>query len=509
MLTEKDIQHIENHGLTLKKVYSQLEIFMHGIPSIEVVTSATVGNGIKVLSASEMNYLEAFFEKKKNNLDIVKFVPASGAATRMFQFLFEFLENFDPDKLLYRDYIKATESKDLVTFFNSTGEFAFINLIRKKIRKNFPEYKKSSKGHRYYYFVQAMLDKEKGLDFSAYPKGLIPFHKYKKYATTAFEEQLYEGAFYASVKDDVYLHFTFAEKHVDLFKTEFENIKNRVSRKTKKTFHISYSFQKRETDTLAVTMENLPLRGDKKELIFRPSGHGALLENLNEVNADVVFIKNIDNVAAREYVPEIATSKKILAGKLLDLQAKIFGFLSDLEQEVTLEKVKEIQTFIWNDLDVKELPGGIEATKEFLNRPIRICGVVKNTGAPGGGPFWVKDAYGTISLQIVEKSQIDVDDEHQRSIISEATHFNPVDLVCGLRDYKGTKFDLSQFANPNSGFISNKYENGTPIRALELPGLWNGAMANWITVFVEVPPITFNPVKTVNDLLHKEHRPNA
>ncbi|MEL6809953.1 MAG: DUF4301 family protein [Bacteroidota bacterium] len=508
MLTEKDIKQIEDHGLKLKQVYQQLETFMRGIPFANVVTTASVGNGIQQLNRTTQESLEAYYDSRKDAMDIVKFVPASGAATRMFQFVHEFLSQYDPDRVLFRDYIKLYNSTQLKTFFENTSDLPFVNLVRKQIRDRYTDYKKSPKGKRHYYFAHAMLDKE-GLNFGNMPKGLIPFHKYKKYATTAFEEQLYEAAFYAAVGDDVYLHFTFSEKHLPFFKEEFKNIKSRVSRKTKKTFHISYSFQKRETDTLAVTEDNQPFRNAQDELIFRPSGHGALLENLNEVNADLVFIKNIDNVAAQEYVEDIAYYKKVLAGKLLQLQNKIFGYLKEMEGEVSLEKMKEVQTFIWNEMDQKEIPGGVNATKAFLNRPLRVCGVVKNTGAPGGGPFWVKDMEGNISLQIVEKSQIDHENDHQRAIINEATHFNPVDLVCGLRDYKGNKFDLREFCDPNSGFISNKSENGKPIKALELPGLWNGAMAHWNTVFVEVPLITFNPVKTVNDLLKKEHRPNA
>lgn len=508
MLTEKDIKQIENYGLSLQEVYQQLEIFRRGIPYANIVTTASVGNGIKQISKVEQQRLESSYERKKDKLDVVKFVPASGAATRMFQFLHEFLDSYDPKDMLFRDFARKNDSQDLLKFFGATSEFAFVNLVRKKIREQYPDYKKSPKGQRHYYFAKAMLDKT-GLCFGDMPKGLIPFHKYKKYATTAFEEQLHESAFYAAVNDDVHLHFTFSEKHLPLFKKKFDDIRNRVSRNTKKTFHISYSFQKKETDTIAVMPDNSPFRDAKNNLVFRPSGHGALLKNLNDVNADIVFIKNIDNVAAQEYTKEIAGYKKVLAGKLLQLQGKMFGFLKALEGEVSLEKVKEIQSFIWNDLEVKELPGGVEAIKQFLNRPLRVCGVVKNTGAPGGGPFWVKDYMGNSSLQIVEKSQIDLNDPHQASVVNEATHFNPVDLVCGLRDYQGNKFDLAQYANPDSGFISNKYEAGKPIKALELPGLWNGAMAHWNTAFVEVPLITFNPVKTVNDLLKKEHRPNA
>ena len=258
-----------------------------------------------------------------------------------------------------------------------------------------------------------------------------------------------------------------------------------------------------------MTEDNIPFRDAAGQLVFRPSGHGALLENLNEVDADVVFIKNIDNVAAQEYVEEIAFYKKALAGKLLWLQKRIFGYLKELEEEITLDRMKEMHSFIWNELNIKDIPTGKSGLIEVLDRPLRVCGVVKNTGAPGGGPFWVKDDEGVTSLQIVETSQINLEDAHQNTILKEATHFNPVDLVCGLRDYQGNKFNLKHFRDPNTGFISKKYENGKSLKALELPGLWNGSMAKWNTVFIEVPNSTFNPVKTVNDLLKKEHRPNA
>lgn len=508
MLDEKDVKQIEAHGLSLKQVLRQLQTFASGIPFVDVVTSATLGNGIQSMDAEQSAKFDAYFEKKKTGLDLVKFVPASGAATRMFKFLHEFLDDYQPEKEHFREYIKRKPNDALSVFFESSTEFPFINDVRKVIRGQYPDYKQSSKGKRHYYFAQAMLSKE-GLNFASLPKGLIPFHRYKKYTTTAFEEQLFESAEYAAAQDDVYLHFTFSKAHLDAFKSEFANIRNRVSKKTKKTFHISYSFQKSSTDTIAVKPNNKPFRNQDGQLVFRPSGHGALLENLNEIDADVVFIKNIDNVAAQEYAPQIAEHKRILAGRLLWLQNKIFGFLRDIENELTLEKMKEIQTFIWKELDVKDIPHGVTATVRFLNRPLRVCGVVKNTGAPGGGPFWVKGSDDQVSLQIVESSQIDQQNPHQFAIMNESTHFNPVDVICGLRDYKGKKFDLMEFCDKDQGFISEKSEEGKPIRALELPGLWNGGMANWNTVFVEVPLATFNPVKTVNDLLKKEHRPNA
>lgn len=508
MLTEKDIEQLQEHNLNLNQVIKQLETFARGIPFVDVVTTATVQNGIQALSKSTLDDLEQYYDTKKNGLDIVKFVPASGAATRMFQFLHVFLEQFQPESQTYRQYIKENDPLEVETFFGSVKEFAFINPLRAAIRDRFPEYKQSNKGERYVMMIQALLEEE-GLNYAKLPKGLIPFHRYKKYATTAFEEQLFESAFYASVGDEVYVHFTFSEDHVDLFKEEFQNIKSRLSRNTRKNFNITYSFQKKETDTLAVTEDNKPLRDAEGKLVFRPSGHGALLDNLNEVDADLIFVKNIDNVAAQDYVEEIARYKKILAGKLLKVQKKVFTYLKELEEEVSLERIREIHSFVWNELHIKDIPSVKSELIEVLNKPLRVCGVVKNTGAPGGGPFWVRDENGVTSLQIVEASQINTEDPHQMSILSEATHFNPVDLVCGVRNYKGEKFDLTDFTDPNTGFISNKSENGIPIKALELPGLWNGSMAKWNTIFVEVPQITFNPVKTVNDLLNKEHRPNA
>ncbi len=508
MLTEKDVEIIQGHQLSLNQVIKQLETFARGIPFMDVVTTATIGNGIQILSEEQRRNLIALYEEQKDHLDIVKFVPASGAATRMFKFLHEFLDQFDPSRQTFREYLKEQPSNEVEVFFNGLKDFAFINPLRSKIRELFPEYKQSNKGQRYAMMVAALLSEE-GLNFANLPKGLIPFHKYSKYATTAFEEQLYEAAYYAAVGEEVYLHFTFSEEHLELFKQEFEAIKSRLIRNTRKNFNITYSFQRKETDTLAVTHDNVPFRNAEGGLVFRPSGHGALLPNLNEVNADLIFIKNIDNVAAQEYIEGIAHYKMALAGKLLQVQKKIFGYLKELESEVSLERIREMHSFVWNELHIKDIPSGRSELVEVLNKPIRVCGVVKNTGAPGGGPFWVRDENGFVSLQIVETSQIDMEDSSQARILSEATHFNPVDLVCGVRNYKGEKFDLSDFVDPHTGFISEKFENGIPIKALELPGLWNGSMAKWNTIFVEVPLSTFNPVKTINDLLNKEHRPNA
>ncbi|WP_291186220.1 DUF4301 family protein [Gilvibacter sp.] len=506
--SQQDEAQIQEHGLSMAQVLGQLEMFRRGFPPTRINTPAVIGNGISNFSADEKKKYIQYFDSHKNKSDIVKFVPASGAATRMFQSLNSLLTHYDPQREKLKDFIAHHRLNNLEEFLNSFSDFAFANHLRKAVREQYPDYKFKTRGERALIVAEVLLSPE-GLNFGRLPKGLIPFHKYNKHFTTAFEEQLFEGCFYAANRDEVFVHFTFAPVHVEYFKAAFDGIKNRVQKKTKKEVHVSYSFQKSATDTIAVNSENEPVRDKAGKLVFRPAGHGALLENLNEIDADVVFIKNIDNVIAEEYVEEISSYKKMLGGKLLWLQHKIHHYVKELRQEeIDPELVTEVKSFMWNELNIKDVSNSILHLLSLLNRPTRVCGMVKNTGAPGGGPFWVVDAEGTQSLQIVESAQIDLKDPSQRNVFGESTHFNPVDLVCGVRNYKGDKYDLSAFTDPNTGFITQKDKDGNIVKALELPGLWNGSMAQWNTVFVEVPLITFNPVKAVNDLLQREHRPN-
>jgi hypothetical protein len=326
---------------------------------------------------------------------------------------------------------------------------------------------------------------------------------------------LYECGYYSSSNGNSYLHFTVSEEHQDQFENIVSLIKSKVEKETETTINVSYSFQNKSTDTIAVDASNSPFRDATGELLFRPGGHGALIENLNDLEVDIVFIKNIDNVILHSN-ETIALYKKALAGLLVELQQQVFSYLRLMDSNsVGEEQIEEISSFLKEKLNVgmetdfHELPfeNKLEGIKEALNRPIRICGMVKNEGEPGGGPFWVWNESRTISLQIVESSQVDLDDESQFSIMSASTHFNPVDLVCGIKNYKNEKFDLTRFVDQNSGFIVERNNAGKQIRTYELPGLWNGAMANWLTVFVEVPLVTFNPVKTVNDLLKAAHQP--
>lgn len=507
MFTDKNLQQIKTHGLSEAKIKNQLHIFKNGIPFANVEEPASAAKGIEVFSEKEQAHFATVFENQKDELDLLKFVPASGAATRMFKFLHQFLgyyyyEENDIDKFLQKE-----ENKNLKIFFDTIDKFAFSALVKKKLDEKYPDFNNFEKGKRYYLFVKEMLE-ETGLNFSNTPKGLVPFHKYSEKYVTAFGEQLYEAAFYATSKGVANLHFTVSAEHEEKFIKRYEEIQEIVEKKTGVKFNISYSFQKNETDTIAATLENEPFFDENNNLVFRPSGHGALLENLNDVDADLIFIKNIDNVVSENYVETIAFHKKVLAGKLISLQEKIFEFVKEIHSEnFSDELLKNASEFISEELKVSNVSAQKETILNILERPIRVCGVVENTGAPGGGPFLIKDKNGNKSYQIVEMSQIDINHPQQKALVEKATHFNPVDLVCGVRNYKGEKYNLLDFSDPDAGFISQKSYQGKPIKALELPGLWNGAMANWNTVFVEVPLITFNPVKTVNDLLNEVHQP--
>lgn len=493
-------------GPSEAEIQEQLRIFKAGIPFVHIVEAASLNNGIEEYSHSEQQEFVRFFESAKDQLDLVKFVPASGAATRMFRDLHQFLADFDPDVDAIDQFLEKEENSGLKIFFGSIENFAFYNQVIEGLKTKYPDYDSYGKGKRYWLFVCEMLD-ENGLDFGNTPKGLIPFHKYDTDYRTAFDEQLFEGAYYAKSNGIANLHFTVSEDHLEKFQQRFDAIADRIASETNAEFKVSYSFQKKETDTVAATLNNELFLDEEGNPVFRPSGHGALLGNLNDIDADVIFIKNIDNVVSKNHVDEIAFQKKVLAGRLVSLQQKIFNYIEELQQGNHPESlINEIAEFIKKELEIPLAKFSKETLLKILNRPLRVCGVVENTGEPGGGPFLIRNRSGNNFYQIVEMSQIDLNNPQQKELVDQATHFNPVDVVCGVRDYKGDKFDLMKYSDPNSGFISEKSHEGKPIKAMERPGLWNGAMAYWNTVFVEVPLITFNPVKEVIDLLDNAHQ---
>lgn len=506
MLTQTDLQQLVEKGITPEMVQQQLNAFSSGFPYLDIVSAASTDRGIVVLSPQEQETLmTAWLTYIDNDGTVCKFVPASGAASRMFKDLYAFLD---------ADYHTPTTAFEQ-TFFDNLNKFAFYESLDSACKRLYAkEIRELLDEHKYKKIVKALLSEE-GLDYGNKPKGLLLFHSYPEGNRTPVGEQLSEGALYAKDSHEgVHIHFTVSSEHINLFDALLAARKSSYGYKLGADYDITYSIQKPSTDTIAVDANNQPFRDSDGSLLFRPGGHGALIQNLNEMDSDVVFIKNIDNVIPDAQKPEEARWKKILAGLLVTTQQKAFDYLYQLEKptQLSADDIAEMLRFVHTELCI-DAPNkfnsnqdAVDFLKTKLNRPFRVCGMVKNVGEPGGGPFLVKGNDGAVQLQILESSQIDANNPEAVKAFKQGSHFNPVDLVCGLRNYKGEKFDLPHYVDPATGFISHKSKDGKELKALELPGLWNGAMSNWNTIFVEVPISTFNPVKTVNDLLRKEHQ---
>jgi len=513
-LSHETISQLKEKGVTVESALNQIETFKKGIPFTELVRPCTIGDGIDNIDAKLNEYIDTY-ESESKSKNVVKFVPASGAASRMFKELLSVIGcvgEVTREALLNEN---SKESKTFLEFVDNILKFAFVDELKVLMKNDGLNMEDLLDNGQYKSIAEYNLGPI-GLNYSNLPKGIIEFHQYGDISRTAFEEHLVEAVEYARDSEGISrLHFTVSPEHLERVKALLdEKVKEYEANGAR--FEIDYSVQKPSTDTLAVDMENKPLVDSQGNIVLRPGGHGALIENLNELDCDVVFIKNIDNVVPDYLKTDTYTYKKALGGYLLNLQNKIFGYLNQMDggsvDEALLDSVSEFLSdelhielpVKFSDLSLKERAGFLRSR---LNRPIRVCGVVKNVGEPGGGPFWVRDRDGTITKQIVESAQVEMDSPMQKKVWESSTHFNPVDLVCGLKDYKGEKFDLKKYINPNAGFISHKSKDGIELKALELPGLWNGAMANWNTLFVEVPLITFNPVKTILDLLRPEHQP--
>tara|TARA_R110002049_G_scaffold37208_2_gene117551 strand:- start:4399 stop:5952 length:1554 start_codon:yes stop_codon:yes gene_type:complete len=517
MFSDKDIQQIHSKGITVDQVNAQIFRLKNGMSYSNLVAAATIGKGIERYDENDIQKFTQRYEEKQETLNIIKFVPASGAATRMFKFLFLFVKTFKPSKENIQEYAARQNDELIETFVSNLKNFPFYNQVLSKAKQIHPDLETLPDGEKHLQFVKAMLD-ENGLNYSFLPKGLLPFHKYENTIITAFQEHLFESTLYAHSNGIAQLHFTVSEAHYNYFTEELKRIRQDLEQKTNTTFKVSFSYQKEATKTVALTKDDTVFRNEYRSILFRPAGHGALLENLNDLEGDLIFIKNIDNIVVSEKNMAVSNYKKLLAGILLDVQEKVFSYLHKLEMaDVSETDFKVMALFLRYRLNVPINPDfeydthqeKVSFLKEKLNRPIRVCGMVKNEGEPGGGPFWVKDKQGNISLQIVEFAQIDFSRKSQQELVYKATHFNPTDLVCGVKNYKGEKFNLKEFVDLEAAFIAMKTQNGMDIKALELPGLWNGSMAHWNSIFVEVPLETFNPVKTVNDLLKPAHQVNA
>lgn len=505
MLSQQDLKQLAQKGITEAQIERQLGEFKTGFPFLKLEGAAAIGKGIVAPADAERKaYVEAWQQYKAAGKKVVKFVPASGAASRMFKDMFAFVD---------ADYDVPTTDFEK-KYFDNIEKFAFYSELDAVCQKNEGKGIKELMAAGNYKAVAANMLKAEGLNYGQLPKGLLLFHNYPEGPRTPMEEHLVEGALYAASNGEAHVHFTVSHEHMELFKAKVAQKADLYAQKYGISYDISFSEQKPSTDTIAANPDGTPFRNSDGSLLFRPGGHGALIENLNEIEADVIFVKNIDNVVPDRLKGDTVEWKQIIAGVLVTLQKKAFEYLQLLDTgKYTHDQVEEMIRFVQHDLccrkaDIKELEDAelVIYLREKLNRPMRVCGVVKNVGEPGGGPFLTYNQDGTVSLQILESSQIDKSNKEYMEMFTKGTHFNPVDLVCAVKDYQGKPFDLPKFVDPTTGFISQKSKSGKELQALELPGLWNGAMSNWNTVFVEVPLSTFNPVKTVNDLLREQHQ---
>lgn len=502
MFDEKDLNQMADLGISPETVMQQLTYFRKGFPYCKLLRPAILNDGIFPLNEEKIGFYINTYNSESGNCSILKFVPASGAATRMFKDLYAFIE----EKEEIEENIAESRHRAVMEALSQLESFAFYQELSEKFR-DFYGYEialqpkkqdlKKVAGH--------ILNSE-GLNYGSLPKALIKFHKYPGEVRTSFEEHLAEGAMYSvSCNDEVHIHFTLTGSHISLVSDLFNRVKNRYEQQYNIKYNISYSVQKTATDTIAAGTDNNPFRNSDGSLLFRPGGHGALIGNLFDTNAGVVFIKNIDNVVIDSFKSETVKYKKAIGGLLVYVRNKIFHYLKKIEARESSDNLKnEIVKFYLEYFHKDLCRLSFDDLFEILNRPIRVCGMVKNLGEPGGGPFWVETKDGE-TLQIVESSQVDYNDDNQLNILKKAAYFNPVDLVCSMFDFRGNKFDFRRYIDNESGFISVKSKDGKELKALELPGLWNGAMSGWNTIFVEVPLITFNPVKTINDLLRREH----
>ena len=490
-----DIDQMQQKGVSPDDILGQLDRFCQGFPPLQITAPATIEHGILQLTDEEIDQHIRHYDAAE--VDVLKFVPASGAATRMFKNLFSFLQDFDGS----RDSVNLIlrEKNKTGRFFTELDEFAFYDqLDQLMIRQHGISCKEALQSYKHNLVVESLL-LSSGMNYGNLPKGLLSFHKYDRQVRTAAQEHLAEGLDYASKRERVHVHFTVSASHRQTFE---EHIKESIDLlDIGPEVSASFSVQFGNTDTIAATLDINPFRDEAGKLLFRPAGHGALLQNLNELFADIIFIKNIDNVVPDRLRMEGVRFKKALAGILLSYQERAHKLLKASKKG---RQIVHEASDLLNEMGIQGNFTEEEAVK-LLDRPIRVCGMVKNEGEPGGGPFWVRGKHGD-ALQIVESAQVNAKDESQQALFNQGTHFNPVDIVCGVKNYKGEKFDLLKFRDENAGFISEKSFNGQQLLAMELPGLWNGGMANWNTIFVEVPLVTFNPVKTVTDLLKPAHR---
>ena len=507
--TDSDLEQLGQRGISTEEAARQLRLFSDPPGYVDLARPCTVGDGIVRLEADEIPDLHRLQEGAAAAGRFRKFVPASGAASRMFKELLYFQRGdgsgLSWDEIHAQAGAGGKEAADLIAFVGGLERFPFRDDLRRR-----------AGGDDFRELLSAMLTPG-GLGYELLPKGLLKFHAYPEGSRTPFEEHLVEAALY--VKDATgtsRLHLTVSPEHREAFTSHFFEVRERYESRYDARFEVDYSLQKPSTDTLAVDAANRPLRDDRGGLLFRPGGHGALIENLNELYGDFVYVKNIDNVQTDHVKRSVLHWKKALGGYLVKLQRETFERVRKLrKRQPSVAALDEAIDFAGSRLAV-ELNGRLDPLShqersayliDRLDRPLRVCGVVPNTGEPGGGPFWVRGPDGRISKQIVEGAQIDPESEGQQALLRASTHFNPVDLVCALRNDEGRPYDLQRYIDNDAVIIASKSAGGRELKALERPGLWNGGMAEWNTILVETPLETFSPVKSILDLLRPEHQP--
>ena len=499
-LSPKDLEFIKSKNISTESINEQYKNFINGFSNLNIFASANEANGgIKILSEKTLIYYSNLYAKEQKRKDILKFVPASGAATRMFKDLFEYINS------------KEETNTEIENFISNIKNFAFYDELVDVLSKQKISLNEAIKNKNYKTIISNIIFEE-GLNYGFLPKGLLKFHKYEKETRTAFEEHISESILYANSKSKNNIHFTVSPEHLPYFKNLLDKMKKKYE-KNNILLNITFSTQDFSTNTIAVDANNEPFRLKDGTIFFRPGGHGALIKNLNNLENDIIFIKNIDNIVPDNLKKKNCIYKKALAGILIEIQNQIFEHINLLQHNPSVETIEHALNFLHNTLSIKTFFNFSNLTKteklEFLisklDRPFRVCGMVKNIGEPGGGPFFVRHNDDTASLQIVEKSQLDLSNKKTKKIFEESTHFNPVDIVFSPTRYNKKKFDLTKYIDKNTGLISEKNKEGKVLKAQELPGLWNGAMSDWNTIFIEVPIETFNPVKTIFDLLRKNH----
>ena len=516
--TETDLQQMKALDISEAQVRTQIALFRKSSTFMRLQRPCILGDGVRHIDIDEsQRYLE-LHEQAAQKGRFMKFVPASGAATRMFQSLLQIYhlpQYLEPQELHRNAKLGVAVACDFLKFMQDIQQLAFIEDLQEALARDSLDLGALIESHRYRTILEYLLT-GLGLNYGSLPKGLLKFHHYSERCRTAFEEHLEEAVHYLTgANGRCHLHFTVSPEHEVGFRRLFEQIRPYYEKRHGVVYQISFSHQQPSTNTIAADTRNRPFRDRFGRLVFRPGGHGALITNVNHLQGDLVYIKNVDNVVQERFIDTIGFWKRVLGGCLVALEAAVHEHVRQLHDRLSPSSVRKAEAFAVEQLQAK-LPKAYAAWSlekrhaylhKKLERPIRVCGVVQNVGEPGGAPFWVEDRFGELSLQIVEKAQVDFNSPEQREIWNSSTHFNPVDLVCSVRDYKGEPFGLDRYVDHDAVFISKKSVEGRSLKALELPGLWNGAMAGWLTVVVEVPRITFNPVKTVFDLLKPEHQP--